>query len=80
MGLILVTLVCLEPRACWQLLRRRSVRIGVALLVFVGAIAAVFATGGPDPEGPSFDRLPALSRVNGHSDRACPGVIQSVRA
>jgi hypothetical protein len=40
MGLIVVTLFCLEPRTCWRLLHQRSVRIGAAILVAVGAIAA----------------------------------------
>jgi hypothetical protein len=39
MGTILLTLLCLEPRSCWHLMRERSVRIGAALLVAVGAVA-----------------------------------------
>jgi hypothetical protein len=42
MAIILLTLVCLEPRSCWHLMRERSVRIGVAVLVVVGAVAAGF--------------------------------------
>jgi hypothetical protein len=42
MVLILVTLVCLEPRSCVQLLRHWSVRIGCGLLGIVGAIAVSF--------------------------------------
>jgi len=39
MALILLTLVCLEPRSCFLLLRRWNVRIGVGVLVVVGAVA-----------------------------------------
>jgi len=39
MGVILLTLICLEPRSCWRLLPTRSVRTGAAILVVVGAIA-----------------------------------------
>jgi hypothetical protein len=42
MGLILVTLFCLEPRSCALLLRHWSVRIGCAILGIVGAIAVAF--------------------------------------
>ena len=42
MGLILVTLVCLEPRSCARLLRHWSVRIGIAILGVVGAVAVIF--------------------------------------
>jgi hypothetical protein len=42
MGLIAATLFCLEPRACVQLLRHWSVRIGVAIVGVVGAIAIWF--------------------------------------
>jgi hypothetical protein len=39
MGAILVALVCLEPRSCWHLLRERAMRIGLAVLVVVAAVA-----------------------------------------
>jgi Predicted membrane protein (DUF2142) len=42
MGLILVTLFCLEPRSCAQLLRRWPVRIGCTILAIVGALAVTF--------------------------------------
>jgi hypothetical protein len=42
MGLILATLVCLEPSSCAQLLRHWSVRVGCAVLGIVGAIAVSF--------------------------------------
>jgi hypothetical protein len=42
MALILLTLVCLEPRSCLLSLRRWSVRIGVAVLVVVGAVGVVY--------------------------------------
>jgi len=42
MGLILITLVCLEPRSCAQLLRHRAVRIGLAVLGVTGALALSF--------------------------------------
>jgi Predicted membrane protein (DUF2142) len=42
MALIVVTLICLEPRTCWRLLHQRSVRIGAAILVVVGAVAVGF--------------------------------------
>jgi hypothetical protein len=42
MATIFLTLVCLEPRSCWHLMRERSVRIGAAILVAVGAVAAGF--------------------------------------
>jgi hypothetical protein len=42
MALILVTLGCLEPAACRQLLRLRSVRIGAWFLGVVGALALFF--------------------------------------
>jgi hypothetical protein len=42
LGLILVTLVCLEPRSCGRLVRRWSVRIGIGALGIVGAIAVTF--------------------------------------
>jgi hypothetical protein len=42
MGLILITLFCLEPMACVRLLRQWSARVGVAILFIVGAIAVAF--------------------------------------
>jgi hypothetical protein len=42
MAVILLTLVCLEPRSCAHLLRERSVRIGAAILVAVAAVAVGF--------------------------------------
>jgi len=42
MALIVVTLICLEPRTCWRLLHQRSVRVGAAILVAVGAVAVGF--------------------------------------
>jgi len=39
MAIILLTLGCLEPRSCRNLLRERSIKIGAALLVVVGAVA-----------------------------------------
>lgn len=45
MALIVVTLVCLEPRTCWRLLHHRSVGVGAVILAAVGAVAAVFVAG-----------------------------------
>jgi hypothetical protein len=42
MGLILLTLIALEPKTCWQLARHWSIRIGTLLLALIGAIALVF--------------------------------------
>jgi Predicted membrane protein (DUF2142) len=42
MGLILLTLFCLEPRSCALLLRHWSVRIGCTVLVVVGAVAVTY--------------------------------------
>jgi hypothetical protein len=42
MVLILLTLICLEPRTCRELLRHRSVRGGIVLLVLIGAAATGF--------------------------------------
>jgi hypothetical protein len=42
LAIILLTLLCLEPRSCRNLLRERSVRIGAAILVVVGAVAVGF--------------------------------------
>jgi hypothetical protein len=42
MALILVTLVCFEPRSCARLLRLGSVRAGIAILGVVGAVAVIF--------------------------------------
>jgi hypothetical protein len=42
MALIVVTLICLEPRTCWRLVHQHSVRIGAAILVAVGAVAVSF--------------------------------------
>jgi hypothetical protein len=42
MLLILLTMICLEPRSCRELLRNRSVRIGSLVLGAVGALAVAF--------------------------------------
>jgi hypothetical protein len=42
MAAILLTLLCLEPRSSWHLMRERSVRIGAAILAAVGAVAVGF--------------------------------------
>jgi hypothetical protein len=42
MVLILLTMICLEPRSCRELLRIRSVRIGAVILGAVGAVALAF--------------------------------------
>jgi hypothetical protein len=42
LGLILVTLFCLEPRSCVLLLRHWSVRIGCTVLGVVGVVAVTF--------------------------------------
>ena len=42
LALIVVALVALEPRGCWQLIGRRVVRIAAALTVVVGLLAAAY--------------------------------------